>query len=149
MTSSAPPRSLSPLKPFRRIRRAKPSISWLLSPMLSRLANLKAARAICIWSWPRACSATEGCLCKYFRQAVDQKFTDGEYRATLASGVTHTLSLAPKPETARIRLLVCDTATGMIGSVDLPYSREAAPTIQAENKTDVPESPPATAESAV
>ena len=30
-------------------------------------------------------------------------------------------SFLPRPETARVRLLVCDTRTGMIGSVDLPY----------------------------
>ena len=88
-----------------------------------------------------ACMFSErGLPLQYFRQSVDQKFTDGEYRATLTSGVTHTLSLAPKPETARIRLLVCDTATGMIGSVDLPYSPEPAPAIRAENKVDVPPS---------
>ena len=103
--------------------------------------NLHLELAACMFS-------DRGLPLQYFRQSVDQKFTDGEYRATLASGVTHTLSLAPKPETARIRLLVCDTATGMIGSVDLPYSREAAPTIQAENKAAVQASPAASAESA-
>jgi VWFA-related protein len=79
----------------------------------------------------------QGSPLQYFRQSVDQKFTESEYRATLASGITHTMSLAPKPGTARIRLLVCDTATGMIGSVDVPYPAEvsAAPVVQAENKS--------------
>jgi hypothetical protein len=82
---------------------------------------------------------------QYFRQSVDQKFTDGEYRTTLGSGVTHTLSLAPKPETARIRFLVCDTTTGMVGSVDLPFSPGAASAIQGGNKAEAP-APPAHAE---
>jgi hypothetical protein len=77
---------------------------------------------------------------QYFRQSVDQKFSDSEYRATIASGITHTISLVPKPETARIRLLVCDTATGMIGSVDVPYPSDtsSAPVIQAENESGAP-----------
>jgi VWFA-related protein len=97
-----------------------------------------------------ACMFNErGLPLQYFRQSVDQKFTEGEYRATLASGVTHTLSLAPKPETARVRLLVCDTATGMIGSVDMPYSPGTAPAIQAEDKADGPASSAASPEGVV
>ena len=78
----------------------------------------------------------QGSPLQYFRQSIDQKFSEAEYRATLASGITHTMSIVPKPGTARIRLLVCDTATGMIGSVDVPYPAEAssAPGLQAESK---------------
>ena len=80
---------------------------------------------------------------QYFRQSVEQKFSESEYRATLASGIAHTMSLTPKPETARVRLLVCDTATGMIGSVDVPYPSVALsnPVIHVENKLDVPPQP--------
>ncbi|HXN50770.1 MAG TPA: VWA domain-containing protein [Candidatus Acidoferrum sp.] len=80
---------------------------------------------------------------QYFRQSVDQKFSESEYRATIASGITHTMSLAPKPETTRVRLLVCDTATGMIGSVDVPYPAEtsSSPVIQAENRSDAASQP--------
>jgi len=58
---------------------------------------------------------------QYNRQSIGQKFTEAEYQSIKAHGISHTISLVPKPETARIRLLVCDTRTGMIGSVDLPY----------------------------
>jgi VWFA-related protein len=77
---------------------------------------------------------------QYFHQGVEQKFNESEYESTIASGITHTMSIVPKPETARVRLLVCDTATGMIGSVDIPYSSEASsrPILQAENKSDAP-----------
>ena len=58
---------------------------------------------------------------QYNRQSVAQKFTEAEYQSLKAHGLSHTISFVPKPETARVRLLVCDTRTGMIGSVDLPY----------------------------
>ena len=75
-----------------------------------------------------------------FRQSVDQKFNESEYQSTMASGITHTMSIVPKPETARVRLLVCDTVTGMIGSVDIPYPNEArsGTVLQAENRSDAP-----------
>src|SRR5260370_4982338 len=78
----------------------------------------------------------QGSPLQYFRQSVDQKFGESEYRATIASGITHTMSLVPKPGTARIRLSVCDTATGMIGSVDVPYPSQpfSAPVVQTETK---------------
>jgi VWFA-related protein len=58
---------------------------------------------------------------QYNRQSLGQKFTETEYQTVKAHGISHTISFVPKPETVRIRLLVCDTRTGMIGSVDLPY----------------------------
>jgi len=58
---------------------------------------------------------------QYNRQSIGQKFTETEYQSVKARGISHTISFVPKPETARVRLLVCDTRTGMIGSVDLPY----------------------------
>ena len=75
-----------------------------------------------------------GAPLQYFRQGVDQKFSEAEYRQILSTGISHTLTLSPKPETARIRLLVCDTRTGMIGSVDVPYPTEvtASAPLQAE-----------------
>jgi hypothetical protein len=93
----------------------------------------------------------QGSPLQYFRQSVDQKFSESEYRAVIASGITHTMSLVPKPGTARIRLLVCDTATGMIGSVDVPYPGEpsAAPVVQAEDKSGAPSQAMAASDSAV
>jgi VWFA-related protein len=64
---------------------------------------------------------SRGLPLQYNRQTVAQKFTENEYQSVKAHGISHTISFVPKPETARIRLLVCDTRTGMIGSVDLPY----------------------------
>jgi VWFA-related protein len=58
---------------------------------------------------------------QYNRQSIGQKYTEAEYQSIKAHGISHTISFVPKPETARVRLLVCDTRTGMVGSVDLPY----------------------------
>jgi hypothetical protein len=79
---------------------------------------------------------------QYFRQGVDRKFNETEYQSTIATGITHTMSIVPKAEAARVRLLVCDTATGMIGSVDIPYPSDASPKpiLQAQNKSDAPSS---------
>ncbi len=58
---------------------------------------------------------------QYNRQSIGQKFTEAEYQSALAHGISHSISLVPQPNIARIRLLICDTRTGMIGSVDLPF----------------------------
>ena len=58
---------------------------------------------------------------QFNRQTITQKFSDSEFQSLKSHGITHTISLVPKPETARVRLLVCDSRTGMFGSVDLPY----------------------------
>lgn len=71
---------------------------------------------------------------QYNRQSIVQKFTEKEYESLKTHGVPHTISFVPKPDTARVRLLVCDTRTGMIGSVDLPYPPEiiSAASVKAE-----------------
>jgi VWFA-related protein len=61
---------------------------------------------------------------QYNRQSIVQKFTETEYQSLKTHGISHSISFVPKPETARVRLLICDTRTGMIGSVDLPYPAE-------------------------
>jgi VWFA-related protein len=58
---------------------------------------------------------------QYNRQSIGQKFNEKEFEFVMAHGVSHSIAFEPKPETARVRLLVCDTRTGMIGSVDIPY----------------------------
>jgi VWFA-related protein len=47
---------------------------------------------------------------------------------TVASrGITQTFQFSPKPGVARVRLLVRDSASGRIGSVDIPYEEPAKP----------------------
>jgi VWFA-related protein len=52
-----------------------------------------------------------------------------EEQFTIASrGITQTFQFLPKPGVARVRLLVRDSASGRIGSVDIPYEEPAKPT---------------------
>ncbi|HKW35544.1 MAG TPA: VWA domain-containing protein [Candidatus Acidoferrum sp.] len=61
---------------------------------------------------------------QYNRQSITQKFSESEYQSLKTHGIPHSISFVPKPETSRVRLLVCDARTGMVGSVDLPYPAE-------------------------
>lgn len=76
--------------------------------------NLKIELATCMFN-------ERGLPLQFNRQTITQKFSDSEFQSLKSRGITHTISLVPKPETARVRLLVCDSRTGMFGSVDLPY----------------------------
>jgi hypothetical protein len=69
---------------------------------------------------------------QYNRQTIHQKFTEEEYEFSRKRGVSHTISFVPKPDTARVRLLVCDTRTGMIGSVELPHPAQIISTAKPE-----------------
>ena len=82
------------------------------------MRNVQIELATCMFN-------ARGLPLQYNRQSIGQKFTEAEFQTVKAQGVSHSISFAPKPETARVRLLVCDTRTGMIGSVDLPYPTEA------------------------
>ena len=76
--------------------------------------NLQIELATCMFN-------ERGLPLQFNRQTVTQKFTESEFDSLKTRGVPHTISFVPKPETARVRLLVCDSRTGMVGSVDLPY----------------------------
>jgi VWFA-related protein len=54
--------------------------------------------------------------------------------AVASHGITQTFQFSPKPGAARVRLLVRDTASGRIGSIDIPHEEQAkpAPTMTAE-----------------
>jgi len=83
-------------------------------PSEGGVRNVQIELATCMFN-------ARGLPLQYNRQSIGQKLTEIEYQSIKARGVSHTISFVPKPETTRVRLLVCDTRTGMIGSVDLPY----------------------------
>lgn len=94
--------------------------------------NLQIELATCMFD-------ARGLPLQYNRQSIGQKFTETEYKSVNAHGLSHTISFVPKPETARVRLLVCDTRTGMVGSVDLPYPAQviSPPSAKPEKSTEV------------
>jgi VWFA-related protein len=72
------------------------------------------------------------------------KLNDQQY--TVAShGITQTFQFTPKSEIARVRLLVRDSVSGRIGSVDIPYAPVPTPppTLQSEPPAPTPTSSPA------
>ena len=100
-------------------------------PLEGGVRNAQIELATCMFN-------ARGLPLQYNRQSVGQKFTEPEYEAAKAHGISHSIAFAPKPETARVRLLICDTRTGMIGSVDLPYPGEIVSTasVKTEKSAD-------------
>lgn len=68
------------------------------------------------------------------------KLSDQQF-AVASHGITQTFQFTPKPEVARVRLLVRDSVSGRIGSIDIPYAQ--APTLQSEPPAPTPASTPA------
>ncbi len=60
-------------------------------------------------------------------QKNSQAKLNQEQFAAAAHGITQTFQFSPKPGIARVRLLVRDSASGRIGSVDIPYTQTPAP----------------------
>ncbi len=103
--------------------------------------NAQIELATCMFS-------AQGLPLQYNRQSIEQKFTETELQLIKTRGVSHTISFVPKPETARIRFLVCDTRTGMIGSVDLPYPSQIISRSSAEQDKSPEEAAKATGQQA-
>ncbi|HZE81783.1 MAG TPA: VWA domain-containing protein [Candidatus Polarisedimenticolia bacterium] len=87
--------------------------------------NLQMELATCMFN-------KRGLPLQYNRQTIHQKFTEAEYEFSRKHGISHSISFVPKPGTARVRVLVCDTRTGMIGSVELPHPAQIISTAKPE-----------------
>src|SRR6267142_717992 len=87
--------------------------------------NLQMELATCMFN-------KRGLPLQYNRQTIHQKCTEAEYEFSRKHGISHSISFVPKPETARVRVLVCDTRTGMIGSVELPHPAQIISTAKPE-----------------
>ena len=96
-----------------------------IGPPEGGVRNVQIELATCMFN-------ARGLPLQYNRQSIGQKLTEAEYQSIKAHGISHTISFVPKPETARVRLLVCDSRTGMIGSVDLPYPAQVISTASAK-----------------
>ena len=57
---------------------------------------------------------------QYYHRTSDTKLNQEQF-ATASHGVTETFQIVPQPGTVRVRLLVRDSVSGRIGSVDIPY----------------------------
>jgi VWFA-related protein len=64
---------------------------------------------------------------QYLQKNSLAKLNDQDF-SVASKGITQTFQFLPKPGVARVRLLVRDTASGRIGSIDVPYAPPAKPT---------------------
>jgi len=73
---------------------------------------------------------------QYLQDNGDQKLGEKEYAAMISShAVPHVIQFSAKEGIARVRLVVRDSATGQMGSIDVPYVPVASSTPAAANKT--------------
>jgi VWFA-related protein len=89
--------------------------------------DLKMDVAIC--SFDRSGKALQ-----YFQERVDKHFDEKDY-ANLR-GVPHAIEFAPVEGTARVRLVVRDSASGQIGSLNVPYTAPANPPAAVTNNVN-------------
>ncbi len=108
-----------------------------IGPAEGGVRNVQIELATCMFN-------ARGLPVQYNRQSIGQKLTETEYQSIKVHGISHTISFVPKPETARVRLLVCDSRTGMIGSVDLPYPAQFISTASAKPEKGADEAAKAT-----
>ncbi len=73
---------------------------------------------------------------QYLQDNGNQKLGEKEYAAMMAvHGVPHVIQFAAKDGITRVRLVVRDSATGQMGSIDVPYDAAASATPAAAIKT--------------
>ncbi len=89
--------------------------------------DLKMDVAIC--SFDRSGKALQ-----YFQERVDKKFDEKDYANQ--RGVPHAIEFAPVEGTARVRLVVRDSASGQIGSLNVPYTVPANPAAAVTNNVN-------------
>jgi VWFA-related protein len=70
---------------------------------------------------------------QYLQDTTDQKMSEKNYTAMNGHVIPHVVQFTPNESTARVRLVVRDTATGELGSLDVPYSAASTPTPAAKN----------------
>jgi VWFA-related protein len=69
----------------------------------------------------------KGKALQYFADHSEQKLADQEYASTISHAIPHVMQFAPAPGVTRVRLVVRDSGSGRMGSVDIPYVAAAAP----------------------
>lgn len=67
---------------------------------------------------------------QFLQDHVRQELSDKEYPSVASHGVTHVVQFLPKSETATVRLVVRDAASGRLGSLDIPYPPPAEPAVK-------------------
>jgi VWFA-related protein len=64
---------------------------------------------------------------QYFSDQTEQALSDKEFASLAAHAVPHAVQFQPAANVSRVRLVVRDSGTGQMGSVDIPYVAAAVP----------------------
>jgi len=67
----------------------------------------------------------KGKALQYFSDRTEQTLTDNGFTALVAHAVPHAIQFPPAQGVTRVRLVVRDSGTGSMGSVDIPYASAA------------------------
>lgn len=67
---------------------------------------------------------------QFYHRTSTSKLSEEQYAAA-SHGITQTFQFVPQAGTVRVRMLVRDTASGRIGSVDIPYGEPASTPVPA------------------
>jgi VWFA-related protein len=92
--------------------------SRMLSPTTTEDGKREVRLNVAICSFDRSGKALQ-----YMQDTVDRTFEAAQFSSM--RGVPHAIQFAPKEGTVRIRLLVRDSNSGQMGSLDIPYAAAA------------------------
>ena len=79
---------------------------------------------------------------QYFMERSEQKLSEKDYSNAAAHAVPHWCNSRRDQEPASLRVVVRDSGTGEMGSVDIPYSAAAAPSAKATSNASSPAAKP-------
>jgi hypothetical protein len=94
--------------------------SRMLSPTTTEGGKKEVRLDVAVCSFDRSGKALQ-----YMQDTVDRKFEAAEFSSI--RGIPHAIEFAPREGTVRIRLLVRDSTSGQIGSIDVPYGQPGSP----------------------
>jgi hypothetical protein len=72
----------------------------------------------------------KGKALQYFSDRTEQPFSDKEYASIAAHAVPHAVQFPTAPNISRIRLVVRDSGTGQMGSLNIPLTPASTPPAQ-------------------
>jgi VWFA-related protein len=106
--------------------------SRMLSPTTTEGGKKREVRLdVAVCSFDRSGKALQ-----YMQDTVDRKFEAAEFSSI--RGIPHAIEFAPREGTVRIRLLVRDSTSGQIGSIDVPYGQPDSPPAPATSSASPP-----------
>jgi VWFA-related protein len=94
--------------------------SRMLAPITTEDGKKEVRLDVAVCTFDRSGKALQ-----YMQDAVDQKFEAAQFSSI--RGIPHAIAFTPKEGAVRIRLLVRDSTSGQMGSIDVPYGQTGSP----------------------